>query len=85
MVLRAAVIGVEVKRVEGDPPAPRGDGRGEVPGGDLGASPMAVELATARRGAGRQPRLGRGNGGVMLPSALGPAADGSLLMARCTY
>ena len=36
----------------------RGDGSGaEVPGGDLGANVNAVELAAARRGVGRQPRL----------------------------
>ena len=39
------------------PPAPLGDGRGEVPGGDLGAKGYAVELAAARRGPGRQPRM----------------------------
>ena len=39
------------------PPAPLGDGRGEVPGGDLEAKKNAVELAAARRGVGRQTRL----------------------------
>ena len=39
------------------PPATLGDGRGEVPGGDLGAKENAVELAAARRGPGRRPRL----------------------------
>ena len=39
------------------PPATLGDGRGEVPGGDLGAKENAVERASARRGVGRQPRL----------------------------
>ena len=41
------------------PPRPgRGDGSGaEVPGGDLGAKGYAVELAAARRGPGRQPRM----------------------------
>ncbi len=39
------------------PRLPLGDGRGEVPGGDLGAKKNAVELAAARRGPGRQPRL----------------------------
>lgn len=39
------------------PRLPLGDGRGEVPGGDLGANPNAVELASARRGLGRQPHV----------------------------
>ena len=37
------------------PPAPLGDGRGEVPGGDFGAKENGVELAAARRGPGGSP------------------------------
>ena len=39
------------------PPLPWGDGRGEVPRGDSGAKENAVELAAARRGTGRRPRM----------------------------
>ena len=53
------------------PPPPLGDGRGEVPGGDLGANPIAVERASARRGVGRQPHMVDGlKQGVRLPFAL---------------
>ena len=38
------------------PPAPLGDGRGEVPLRGFRGDPQAVKLATAWRGPGRQPR-----------------------------
>ena len=41
------------------PPAPLGDGRGEVPGGDLGANGYVIELTTVRRVRGRALRMQR--------------------------
>jgi hypothetical protein len=55
------------------PPLPWGTGGEKPPDGGLGANPFAVERASARRGAGRQPRACAGNSGVRLPSALVPA------------
>jgi len=61
------------------PPLPWGDGRGEVPGGDLGAKPISGQAGSAWQGLGRQPQgtvaSGRGCGyglkqGVLLPFAL---------------
>ena len=40
----------------GIPPAPLGDGRGEVPLRGFRGDPQAVKLASAWRGPGRQPR-----------------------------
>lgn len=52
------------------PPAPLGDGRGEVPGGDLGANTFAVERASARRGVGQPPHVVLMKQGIGLPYAL---------------
>ena len=61
------------------PPPPLGDGRGEVPGGDLGAKSKCGQAGSAWRGLGRQPQdavaSNRGHDygmkqGVLLPYAL---------------
>ena len=39
------------------PPLSGETGKAKSPGGDLGAKGYAVELAAARRGVGRQPRM----------------------------
>jgi hypothetical protein len=47
-----------LRRRAGVPPAPLGDGRGEVPLRGFRGEPQAVKLAPAWRGPGRQPRSG---------------------------